>query len=680
MENVRVLKKLLTLAGWRQFFNVLDKREKIIFFILFISTFISGSFLLSNFYFRNTELKPAQGGNFIEGVIGHPRFINPIYAEISDLDRDLVELIFSGLMKYDSKGELVPDLAKDYKILELEDGKVYEFYLRDDVFWHDGKKLSSDDVIFTINTIQNPEIKSPLFPNWLGVEVEKISDLGIRFKLKEPYSAFLERTTVKILPEHVWKDVLPKNFPLVISNLRPVGSGPYQFKDLERDEKGEIVSLGLIANQKYFGKFPNISQISFKFFDSEEKLLESAKSGEIDNLSRTANNGQILNEPKFQEYPDLAEDARWNRHRFFLLRYFAVFFNPAKNKALAEKEVRAALNYGTNKDEILEKILENQGKIVNSPILPELLNFKEPSNVYQFDLNKAKEILEKAGYVEKEARPPSPDGEAVGGQGKRLKIIKKEPSFQLKSNLKSGSEGKEVEELQKCLAQDKEVYPLGKIDGRFDILTKKAVIRLQEKYKIEGENGKILAKTRTKINEVCFPIQEEIIPLKFSLVTVEQPMLKETAFLLKKQWENLGAEVALKTLDIKILEREIIKSRDYEALLFGEVLGRIPDPFPFWHSSQREFGLNLSDYKNKKADELLEAGRTELSSEIRAKKYEDFQDVLLEDAPAVFLYNPDYIYLSSKKVKGIKEGLLVDPSKRFSGIEDWYIKTKRVLK
>ncbi len=653
MKNVRVLKKLLTLTGWRQFFRVLTKKEKVIFLSLLGSTLVSGFFLLNNFYFRNTELKPAQGGKFIEGTLGHPRFVNPIYAETSDVDRDLVELIFSGLMKYDSEGNLVPDLAKDYKI--LEEGKVYEFYLRDDILWHDGKKLSSDDVLFTIKTIQNPEIKSPLLPNWLGVGVEKIGDLGIKFKLKEPYSAFLERTTVKILPEHTWKDVLPKNFPLVISNLRPVGSGPYQFKDLYRDEKGEVVSLELIANQKYFGKSPNISQILFKFFDSEEKLLKAATQKEIDNLSvATMNNGQFTNEPKFQE------------HRFFLLRYFAVFFNPKNSSSLIEKEVREALNYGIDKNEMLEKILKNRGKVVNSPILPELYKFKEPSKIYQFDLNKAKEILEKAGFVEKD--------------GKRLKIIKKKPVFQFKSNLKLDSEGKEVEELQKCLAGDKEIYPLAKIDGHFDALTKKAIIRFQEKYKIEGEKGEVLRKTRAKLNEICFEIQEEIIPLKFSLVTVEQPMLKETAFLLKKQWENIGAEVDVKIFDIKILEREIIKTRNYDALLFGEVLGQILDPFPFWHSSQREFGLNLANYKNKKADELLEAGRTELSSEVRAKKYEEFQDVLLEDAPAVFLYNPDYIYLSSKKVKGIREGLLVDPSKRFSGIEDWYIKTKRVLK
>lgn len=637
---------------WRQFFNVLGKKEKIIFLIFFVLTFLTGAFLSVNFYFENTRIVSASGGKFIEGIIGYPRFINPIYAETSDTDRDLVELIFSGLMKYDSSGNIVSDLTGDYKV--LEEGKVYEFYIREGAFWHDGKKVTSDDVLFTIKTIQNPEIKSPILPNWLGVDIEKIDELGVRFKLKEPYSAFLERATVKILPEHIWKDVLPKNFPLVISNLRPIGSGPYQFKDLYRDEKGEILSLELILNKKYFGKVPNISQIFFKFFDSEEKLIKAAEIGEVNGLSNTS----LLENPKFQE------------HRFLLLRYFAVFFNPAPTpnlgvgaKVLAEKEVRQALSYGTNKSELLESVLNNRGQIVNSPLLPELYQFKPASTTYDFNLEKAKEILEKAGYIEKE--------------GKRAKIIKKEPAFQFKSNLKQGSTGKEVEELQKCLSRDKEVYPLAKIDGNFDSLTKKAVVRFQEKYKLEEEKGKVLAKTRAKLNELCFRVEEEIIPLKFSLITVEQPILRETALLLKKQWEDLGAEVEVKTLDIKNLERDIIKPRNYEALLFGEVLGRVPDPFPFWHSSQREFGLNLADYKNKKADELLEAGRIELSPDARAQKYEDLQEIILEESPAIFLYNPDELYFVSKDIKGIKGELITDTAKRFAGIENWYIKTKR---
>lgn len=637
---------------WRQFFKaphqILVGGEKIIFFVFLISSISSGALLSVNFYFENTEIRPALGGKFIEGVIGYPRFINPIYSETSDVDRDLVELIFSGLMKYGENGQVVTDLARDYKI--IEQGRIYEFYLRDDVFWHDGKKLSSDDVIFTIKTIQNPEIKSPLLPNWLGVEVEKIDELGVRFKLKEPYSAFPERATVKIIPEHVWKDVLPKNFPLVLFNLKPIGTGPYQFKDLYRDEKGEISSLGLTLNKKYFAKIPNISQFFFKFFNSEEKLAEAANLGQVHGLS----NAQFPANPEFQEY------------RFLLPRYFAVFFNPKNSKTLAEKGVREALNYGTDKKELLEKALNNRGQIVNSPLLPEIYKLKFPSKIYEFDLQKAKEILDKAGFVEKE--------------GKRLKSIKKTPAFQFKINLKQGSEGKEVEELQKCLAQDKEVYPLGKIDGRFDTTTNRAVSRFQEKYNIAGENGKVSEKTRKKLNEVCFSVEEEIIPLKFSMFTVKQPRLKETAFLLKKQWENFGAEVEVKTLDIKDLERDIIKPRNYEALLFGEVLGQIPDPFPFWHSSQREFGLNLADYKNQKADELLEAGRTELSPEVMSQKYEDLQEIIIEDAPALFLYNPDYLYFAASDIKGLRGGLITDTSKRFAGLENWYIKTKRAWK
>ena len=271
---------------------------------------VSGLFLLVNFYFENTKIVPALGGKFIEAVIGHPRFINPIYAEASDVDRDLTELIFSGLMKYNSEGEIVQDLARDYKI--LEGGKVYEFELREDAFWQDGKKVQTDDVVFTIKTIQNPEIKSPLLPNWLGVELEKIDEQKLKFKLKEPYSAFLERATVKIMPEHIWRDVLAKNFPLVNLNLMPVGSGPYQLKDLERDERGEISSLELVLNKKYFGKLPNISQISFKFFDSEKELLEAFNSGEIDGLNV---NTQSFKPPTLakvaaDEYPDFVEDAR----------------------------------------------------------------------------------------------------------------------------------------------------------------------------------------------------------------------------------------------------------------------------------------------------------------------------------------------------------------------------------
>jgi ABC-type transport system substrate-binding protein len=653
--------KLPKKSQWKQFFNVLTKKEKISFFVLFIFFLASSFFLLIDFYLKNTKIVPAQGGEYIEGMVGSPRWIQPIYAPLSDIDRDLSELIFAGLMKYEN-GKIVPDLVKDYKI--LEDGKVYELYLKENLFWSDGKPLTVEDVIFTIEMIQNPDVKSPLRGNWLGVGVEKIAENGLRFKLKDKSGVFLELLTVKIIPKHIWGDIPPKNFSLAAANLNPIGSGPYKLKKLFQDEEGKIVSLELIKNPLYFGQKPHISKISFRFFDTEEKLIEAFKKGEIKGFSLT-NISSLENLPK-----------NFNLYSFSLPRYFAVFFNLKDSKVLSEKEVRVALNYGTNKSEILDKVLLGQGRVVDSPILPEIYGFEKPAKVYQFDIEKAKETLEKDGFL-------------IQDNGFREKTIKKELTSRFKKNLSLGVKDKEVEELQKCLANDKEIYPGGKISGIFDKETKEAVILFQEKYKdeilkpygLEKGTGEVKEQTRKKLNEICFGKQEEKIPLQFSLTTVNQPDLIRMATILKDQWKELGAKVEIRTYDISSLEKEILRERKFDALLFGEILGSIPDPFPFWHSSQRgELGLNLSNYENKDADKFLEVARESLDDSERKKNLEEFQELITDDAPAVFLYNPHERYLLTKEIKGVKAGLIVDPSKRFSDISNWYINTKRVLK
>ena len=143
----------------------------------------------------------------------------------------------------------------------------------------------------------------------------------------------------------------------------------------------------------------------------------------------------------------------------------------------------------------------------------------------------------------------------------------------------------------------------------------------------------------------------------------------------------MGVELVIETFDRETIEKEVIKNRNYEALLFGEVLSATPDPLPFWHSLQKKDpGLNLSLYENKKTDKLLEEIRQSLDEQTRAEKLEEFQNILLANAPAVFLYSQDYVYLTPKKIKGITETVIVNPSKRFSGITDWYMRTKRVWK
>lgn len=649
---------------WRHFFKILTKKEKISFFILLSLFFSSLIFLSIDFYFKKTKIVPAGGGEYVEGLIGVPQFINPIYAPASDsaVDRDLVELIFSGLMKYGSNG-LEPDLAKECK--PFENGKIYECYLKENLFWQDGHPLTADDVIFTIKTIQNADIKSPLRGSWVGVEVEKISDLTLRFKLKNESFIFLENCTLKIIPEHLWRDIPTESFFLSPLNLNPMGSGPYKLNSLFKDKSGKITSLNLVRNPYYYSKKPYLEKISFQFFDSQEKLIEAWKLGRIKGFSINSS----------EKIPG---DEYLNLHIFSLPRYFAVFLNQKNSKIFSENEIRKALNYGTDKAEILSKVLSGRGKIVESPILPEIyVGLKAPTTTYSFNTETGKEILEKIGFKDE------------NGDGLREKNIKKEPTFQFKSTLTLGSQGKEVEELQKCLARDSQIYPEGEITGYFGQKTKEAVILLQEKYRedilnpsgMEKGTGEVKEKTREKLNKICFEKTEETIPLKFSLTTVNQPILIEVAEILKKQWEKLGMAVEIKTFDINTLEREILRKRDFEALLFGEVLGILPDPLPFWHSSQKgEFGLNLANYENKKVDKCLEKARQSLDEKERKENLEEFQDLIIEDAPAVFLYNPDYLYFVSKEVKGINEKIIVDSSKRFSEIDQWYIKTKRVWK
>jgi len=658
-----LIPKWPTRFQWVQFFKVLSRKEKSLFSVFLFLAIASFLFLSVNFYLNNTEIRPAEGGTYTEGLIGSPRFINPIYSPAYDVDRDLTQLIYSGLMKYDEEGKIITDLVQEYNI--LEDGKVFEFYLRENLLWQDGKTLTADDVIFTIKTIQNPSLKSPIRADWTGVQVEKISELGIRFELKNPSAVFLENCTLKILPKHIWEEISDQNFPLSIYNLKPVGSGPYKIKDLSQDKEGNIKSLELVANGNYYGNSPNIPNVIFMFFKDENELTLAFKNKQIQGFKLSS----------LEKYQSLKNEGFTDYH-LLIPRYFAVFFNPTKAKSLVDENVRIALNYGTNKQQIIDEVLLGQGKIVDSPILPDIYGFETPENVYEFNLEKANQLLDEAGFAKKE-------------DGFREKTVTKEPAFQFKSNLQVGSQGAEVQELQKCLAKDSEVYPEGEITGYFGSKTRDAVIKFQEKYKAEilepsgltSGTGKVLKSTRDKLNQLCAAPSQETLSLSFSLITVNQPNLKKVAGLLKEQWKALGVNLEINTFEVSNLEQEIIKPRNYEMLLFGEALEAVPDPFPFWHSSQvKDPGLNLAGYENKECDKLLEEERQTQDEEKRKEALEKFQNLLIDDAPAVFLYSPDLLYLVSKEIKGINSKIITDPSQRFSNIEDWYIKTKRVWK
>jgi len=659
-------KKWPNKGQWKHFFKLLGKKEKIFLCILSVLFLSSLIFLISSFYIKNTKDIPAYGGIFKEGLIGQPRFINPIYAN-SDPDRDLVQLVFSGLMKYDENFNIVPSLAQNYEI--EENGTVYKFYLKENLLWQDKTPITADDVIFTIKTIQNSDYKSPLRPDWIGVEAEKISENVIKLKLKKPYSAFLENCTLKIIPQHIWQNISAENFSLQSYNLEPVGSGPYKLKKTNQDKGGKIKSITLEKNPYYFGAAPYISEIQFFFFNSEKELFEAAQRNQIQGLT--------LNTYK-------NPDNRWQSYYLSMPRFFAVFFNPIKSKPLEDKNVRIALNYAINKKEILKKVFginddsDLERIIVNSPILSDLYGTEKPEQIFNFDIEKAKDLLDSAGFKD------------FDSDGIREKKIEKKPAFQFKKQLSLNSSGEEVKELQKCLLNKfPELFQDGESTGKFGEKTKDAVIKFQEKYADEilkpsnltKGNGIVKEGTRQKLNEVCFDPPNEVLKLKFQLSTVDQPKMIEMANQVKEALKPLGVEIIINNLAISQLEQDFIKPRNYEMLLFGEVSGAIPDLLPFWYSSQiTDPGLNLAMYENKNADTILEELRKINDQKARAQKLADLEKILISDAPAIFLYSPDYVYLVSKNIQNISVKKIINPSKRFIGIESWFIKTKRIFK
>ncbi|OGZ28734.1 MAG: hypothetical protein A2562_04500, partial [Candidatus Nealsonbacteria bacterium RIFOXYD1_FULL_39_11] len=609
---------------WKHFLKVLSAKEKLVFFLLLISSACSLIYLARSFYIKNTVEIASEGGIFIEASVGQPRFLNPVYAN-SDPDRDLTELVFSGLMKYDKNMKIIPDLAESYPSVENGE-RTYIFKIRQDALWHDGEKVTADDIVFTVKTIQNPAIKSPYLANWVGVLAEKVDDYTVKFILQKPYAAFLENCALKIIPKHIWEEISSESFAFQSYNLEEaVGSGLYRIKKVERNNE-KVESVLLEKNPKFYGDKPYISAIKFLFFSSQEEAERAAEKGKA--------NGFSSDSPK----------EGWTETAVFLPRYFAVFFNSANSGILKDPKIRQALAYGTDKSAFK--------KPASSPLLPEFYGFDIPSE-YEYNLEMAQKLAEEMGYKDED------------GNGIRELTIEKEPSFSFKSRLSSGSQGNEVRELQRCLGIEE--------TGYFGEQTKIAVNQFQEKYSEEilapagysSPTGSVGPSTREKLNEICFSKLGETKELKITLATVDQPGMKRIAETLKSQWAKIGLNLEISAYPISQLEQDIIRSRNYEALLFGEVLGAIPDPFPFWHSSQKnDPGLNLSSYENKKVDELLEDARKSSDEAERKEKLEDFQEIIIQDIPAIFLYSPESLYLTSN-VKGISDKKAVNSSKRF---------------
>lgn len=167
-------------------------------------------------------------------------------------------------------------------------------------------------------------------------------------------------------------------------------------------------------------------------------------------------------------------------------------------------------------------------------------------------------------------------------------------------------------------------------------------------------------------------------PLRLKITTTDLPEYVRTAELVKEQWKKIGVETDIESFGVGTVQQTVIRPRDYDILLFGEIL-TADDPFPFWHSTQsRSPGLNFSLFKNDEVDKLLESARTTLDTGERQIKYREFQGKILDLKPALILYRPYYLFVQKRTVRGAEPNFAARVSDRFNDIENWHIKVKRI--
>ncbi|MEK7462851.1 MAG: peptide ABC transporter substrate-binding protein [Patescibacteria group bacterium] len=555
-----------------QILKSLTRTEKIFLYSAIAIFFISSLLWFGYFINKNTVSVPVESEAYAEGVIGQPKFINPIISN-TDTDRDLSQIVYSDLTELLDRYTVDPE------------GKIWNVFLKSDLLWSDDKPLTSDDVIFTIETIQDPEARSPLFTTWQGIIANRISELEIEFTLRNQYVFFLDNLKdLKIIPRHIFSSIPSSNLKLSNYNLEPVGSGPYKYTSYDLRNDGFITQYNFAINPNYAGKRAFIQKVSIKFFQGIEELIDSFNSRKIDGFGNLG--------PKNIEKIKIGNKLT----ELKMPRYYAIFLNQNMSEALKEKAVRQALDMATDKNKLINEVFNGRAETVSQPITSTIEGYKG-LGLLNFSIEEATKILEKEGW-------------------------KINPSTQL----------------------------LGEgVNQETGIREKKS-----------GKNT---------------------IKLEFQLIVPQIQFLTDAADLIKTDWEKIGIKLDLIKLNPSDINEDVIKNRNYQMLMFGNILKNNPDIFSFWHSSEKFYpGLNLSLFQNKKTDESIEKIRKEMDAEKRISEVGNLQEIITSENPAIFLFSPYYLYASIKNLGGLGEKSLVIPSDRFKNVNEWYLETSRALK
>jgi peptide/nickel transport system substrate-binding protein len=504
---------------------------------------------------------PAAGGLYLEGVVGHPTYLNPLLSTLNNADEDVVSLVFSGLTRLAPDGTVAPDLAQSWTI--SPDGTVYTFQLRDAV-WQDGPAITADDVVFTIDQVQSPTFpgRPELNRLWQSVKVERVDARTVRFTLAEPYSPFLEYTTLGILPAHALRGVIGKAMLASPFNAQPVGSGPFQVKSATLHE------VDLTANPHYHGTAPFLAGITFRYYDTFTDAVDALHRGEVQGLAGVPADRvlDVANDPKLSvvQTPVYAQLSQ-------------VILN-TQNSLFSDDIVRRAVDLALDRPKLIEIAAGGEGVPAVGPIPPNSWAYAAEPTAYTIDPTRAAKLLDDDGW------------------------------------------------------------------------------KLPAAGAIRQKDGK---------------------PCQFVLLAVDQPDRQQAAQEISRELRAVGVDAQIQTASWTEIVQTYLVPRKFDAVLTESYTPTAdPDPYAFWHSSQVKGGLNLGGWSNRIADSLLEDGRHQQDRAVRRDDYVKFQLLFSEQQPSILLYHPIYLYAVPASLKGVSLGVMLQPSDRFLGVGDWYLRTR----
>ncbi len=373
---------------FRRLNNLIEVRRFVLSWLLLITFLIAGSIVqirgLSPYY---QKLAPAPGGNFTEGILGTFTNANPLYAS-GPVDSAVSKLVFASLFTYDEKNQLKGDLAQ--KLTSDDRGIKYTIELKPNLHWHDGRPLTAEDVIFTYQTIQNPDARSPLFRSWQGIKMESPNDKTIIFTLPNVLSAFPFGLTNGIVPKHLLSQVpISQLRSARFNTVNPVGAGPFKWGRVEvtgQTPESREEQIGLLPNEGYHGEKAKLAQFLVRSFKDEKRMLASFERGELNAMA-----GLLA-------VPDtLSKKADTREYNIPLTGEVMAFFKTT-HPNLSEVAVRQALVHAVNVPAIV-KGLGYPAIIARSPLLEGMIGYDKTLTQLPFNAEQANKLLDQAGWV-----------------------------------------------------------------------------------------------------------------------------------------------------------------------------------------------------------------------------------------------------------------------------------------